>query len=346
MAENNRVVIVKGIAGLGNRLRVVTAAMEYAKRTNRAIYVDWNDGMFAPEGVNAFNRYFEIVDFPCHTSYEDLKVGTFYPAVYSRLTMNNSIYNYFEKEQMENRFTRKVMHYLFKAAHKLGDKNDSIDNVICRASQSYQAFVLHKNLQQQFSDRGRFAFGAHLSRSVDADAVIYCDNIPFYRAEMMKSHIQLKPKIASRVDSFVRENKLNRKTVGVHVRASGKKCYGDIERFIIRLKKFIQEKGMERVFLCTDNSLIEANFKESFDGKLIIQPKYLPEIEGDETGIHDHVMNSKNADLQKRLTEEAIIDMFALSNVDYLFYQFGSTFSEISCVYHKDRSKCKSWMSL
>lgn len=346
MAENNRIVIVKGIAGLGNRLRVVTAAMEYAQRTNRTIYVDWNDGMFAPEGINAFNQYFEIWGFPCFTSYEDLKVDTFYPAIYAKLPMNNSIYNYFEKEQIGNRFIRKGMHYLFKVAHRLGEKNDSIDKAVCRASQTYQSFVLHKNLQEQFSEQGKFAFGAHLNRNIDADAIIYCDNIPFYHTEMMKSHIRLKPEIASRVDSFVKENKLDRETVGVHVRASGKKCYGDIDKFIIHLKKFIKENEAERVFLCTDSSLIETKFKDVFKEKLVIQPKYLPEIEGKETGIHDHAMNSRDADLQKRLTEEAIIDMFALSKVDYLFYQFGSTFSEISCVYHKDQSKCKSWMSL
>jgi len=344
--KNDRALIVKGIAGLGNRLRCVAAAIEYADKTGRTIYIDWNDGMFLPEGMNAFNEYFEIVDFPSVTKVEDLHIASYYPTVYSDLPMNSSIYNYFEKRQMENRLIRKGMHYLFKAAHEVGRKNDPVDNLVCKASQIYQSFVLHPNLQKKYSDSGKFAFGAHLSRFIDADAVIYCDNIPFYHSDTMVKHIHMKKNIAEKVDKFVSKNHLDNKTVGCHVRASGKKCYGDMDRFIARLKKFIKENGIEKVFLCTDNSRIEEKFKTVFNNRLVTQSKYLPNINKGETGIHDYAMHSKDGELQKRLTEEAIIDMFALAKVDYLFYQFGSTFSEISSVYHIDRSRCKSWMSL
>lgn len=340
--KKDKVVIVKGIAGLGNRLRCVAAAMEYAASTGRLIYVDWKDGMFAPEGENAFNRYFEIYNFPYANDFSELSLDTFYPSVYAKLPMDNSIYNYFEKEQIKNRFVRKGMHYMFKILHALPVSNSTV----CKMSLFYQAFVLKKEYQQKFNEKEQFAFGAHLDKGREEDAVIYCDNIPFYKQVTLKRHVRLKPEIQERVDKFVLEQQLDKDTVGVHVRASGKKCYGNIQKFIAKLKTFNTEKGIKRVFLCTDNAEIEELFKKEFPDSIVTQPKYLPEIKEGETGIHDLARDSKDANLQKRLTDEAVIDMFALSKVTYLFYQFGSTFSEISAVYHKNKDKCQSWMSL
>lgn len=340
--KKDKIVIVKGIAGLGNRLRCVAAAMEYAASTGRSLYVDWKDGMFALEGENAFNQYFEIFNFPHVDDFSELILDTFYPSVYAKLPMDNSIYNYFEKEQIENRFVRKGMHYMFKILHALPVP----DSAVCKMSMFYQAFVLTKEYQQKFNEKGKFAFGAHLDRGHNEDAVIYCDNVPFYKQVTLKRHVRLKSEIQERVDKFVSEQQLDKDTVGVHVRASGKKCYGDMQKFIRKLKAFNVEKGIKRVFLCTDNAEIEELFKKEFSDSLVMQPKFLPKIKEGETGIHDLARDSKDADLQKRLTDEAVIDMFALSKVTYLFYQFGSTFSEISAVYHDNKDKCQSWMSL
>jgi len=343
---SDRVVIVKGIAGLGNRLRVVAASIEYAKKTNRKVYIDWKDGMFSKEGTNAFNRFFRIVDYPHLDDSTELDVETYYPAIYKKLNMDTSIYYYFEKKQMKNRFVRKGYHYLFKGFHKIGNLSSKIDGAVCRWSQSYQAFVLKKEYREKYKINGKFAFGAHLSKTIDADAVIYCDNIPFYSAETMRKHIVLQPDIQQKVDRFVAENQLNKDTVGIHIRASGKKCYGDVQKLIIKLKKYIADHHIERVFICTDNGPIEELFRQEFTDRLVVQKKYIPEIREGETGIHDFAQNSNDEELKLRLTEEAIIDMFALAQTPYLFYQFGSTFSEISRVYHPESEKCRSWMNL
>lgn len=342
----DRAVIIKGIAGMGNRLRVIAAAMDYARITDRKLYVDWTDGMFAPEGENAFVQYFRIEDFPHVDSFGQLDCDTFYPPAYKELEMDNCIYNYFKKDQIKNRYVRKGMHYAFKGLHSLGRKNDGIDKRACKWSQSYQAFVLKPELREKFGGEQRFAFGAHLSRSIDADAVIYCDNIPFYDPEMMRQHIALAPDMQKAVDDFVRDSGIGKGTVGVHVRASGKKCYGDMQKFLNRLVPFCESRGADRVFLCTDNAGIEKLFREKLGERVITQPKYLPEISGRQTGIHDFAQSSRDGELIKRLTTEAVVDMFSLARTEYLFTQFGSTFSEISRVYHANPSACKSWMSL
>ena len=79
---------------------------------------------------------------------------------------------------------------------------------------------------------------------------------------------------------------------------------------------------------------------------LVTQDKYIPEIRAGETVIHDFAQNSGDEALKERLTLEAVIDMFAMTRTKYLFYQFGSTFSEISKVYQQYDPNAKSWMNI
>jgi len=341
-----RLVIDKGISGLGNRLRCVAASIEYGKKTNRAVYVDWTDGMFAAKGENAFNKYFRIIDYPHFTSLDNVDCESFYPAVYEQIPKDGDIYDCFERKQMENRYLRKILHYIFEGLHKIGAKNPRFDEKVAKWSHCYQCFVLKPEYQKKYEETGLFTYGSHLNTNIEADAVLYVSNIPFYSADTMRQHIALQPWVEEKVEEFVKEKKLDEDTVSVHIRASGKKCFGDMKKFTVKLKRFCQEKGIKRVFLCTDNNDAENLFKKEFPEMLVTQDKYIPEIRTGETGIHDFARDSGDESLKERLTLEAVIDMFAMTKTKYLFYQFGSTFSEISKVYQKYDSNSKSWMNL
>lgn len=341
-----RLVIDKGISGLGNRIRCVAAAIEYGKKTNRAVYVDWTDGMFAAKGENAFNKYFKIVGYPHITSLEEADCETFYPAVYAKIPKDGDIYDYFERRQLENRYLRKILHYTFEGLHKIGAKFPAFDEKVAKMSHSYQCFMLRPEHREAFGESGLFTYGSHLNTNIDADAVVYVSNIPFYNPETMRKHIALQPWVEEKLEAFVKEKGLDKDTVSVHIRASGKKCFGDMQKFVGRLKGFCQEKGIKRVFLCTDNNDAESLFKTTFGEMLVTQDKYIPQIRSGETGIHDFARYSGDEELKERLTLEAVIDMFAMTKTKYLFYQFGSTFSEISKVYQQHDPNAKSWMSM
>lgn len=53
-------IIVKGVAGLGNRLYTVASAIDEAERLHARIFVDWMDGQIAPSSTNQFYSYFEL----------------------------------------------------------------------------------------------------------------------------------------------------------------------------------------------------------------------------------------------------------------------------------------------
>ncbi len=63
MEDKKRVLIVKGKAGLGNRLLSVLGGILYCQLYDRLLCVDWSDGTYAPKGEDAFPMVFRC-DFP------------------------------------------------------------------------------------------------------------------------------------------------------------------------------------------------------------------------------------------------------------------------------------------
>lgn len=53
-----KTIIVKGVAGLGNRIFTLANALEIASKANRSVLVDWSDGQIYPKGLDSFNTYF------------------------------------------------------------------------------------------------------------------------------------------------------------------------------------------------------------------------------------------------------------------------------------------------
>ncbi|MEG4529160.1 nodulation protein NodZ [Microcoleus sp. D2_18a_D3] len=56
-------IILKGIAGLGNRLSALSAAIKYAQTTNRKLIVEWNDHWYSSHSSkNVFFEFFQLVN--------------------------------------------------------------------------------------------------------------------------------------------------------------------------------------------------------------------------------------------------------------------------------------------
>ena len=54
--------LLKGCAGLGNRIYSALNALDYCIANNRKLVVDWSDGQFGEKGDNIFNDCFTIND--------------------------------------------------------------------------------------------------------------------------------------------------------------------------------------------------------------------------------------------------------------------------------------------
>ena len=54
--------ILKGCAGLGNRIFSILNAISYCKKTGRKLIIDWSDGQFGKKHNNIFQNFFFIDD--------------------------------------------------------------------------------------------------------------------------------------------------------------------------------------------------------------------------------------------------------------------------------------------
>src|SRR5690554_4952436 len=78
--NSTKYLILKGVAGLGNRIFCIANALSYAMANKRVLVVDWSDGQFYQKGNNIFPKYFELIDI----TKDDLS------AISSNITKQNS----------------------------------------------------------------------------------------------------------------------------------------------------------------------------------------------------------------------------------------------------------------
>ncbi len=57
--EDRKYLLIKGGAGLGDRITSVATGLLYARMTGRRPIVDWSDEYYSADGSNAFHRYYD-----------------------------------------------------------------------------------------------------------------------------------------------------------------------------------------------------------------------------------------------------------------------------------------------
>lgn len=190
-------------------------------------------------------------------------------------------------------------------------------------------------------DNSRLEFGGNLPSNLNENVVIYADYVPKFSEELLIKNIHPAQWICEKIESYIKEKGLNRNSVGLHIRATDKKPKRNLLSFYKKMDVFIQRKSIERIYLATDNAEVEKTLKKRYGDRICVWPKFLPEVFSG--GIHHWAKDCGNEALTVRMAEESVIDMFILSRMEYLFYQKGSTFSEISRLYHEDKNKQWNW---
>ena len=332
--------VIKGFAGLGNRLRTIAAAIEYAQKTNRDVIIDWSDGMFSQEGINAFDKYFKLKSGDKEEEYLLNDFVSSYPKSFSQ-NMKGSISNFYIKREAKSFIFRKILNLFLIILNKFFE-SDLVENYIQKICMKYKFFELRQEYVEKLGNEDKFIFGGHLKRNLKEDIVLFVDNVPTYDSKIMLEYISLQPKIEQEIDAFVEKYDLENRSIGIHIRATDKQYIGNIKRLIKVLRNFMKKRAIDKIFLSTDNKEIENLFMCEFEGQIIVWPKFIPEE--NIQGIHNWAKSNKDECIKERMAREAVLDMFTFTRTKYLLYQFGSTFSEISKVYHKDRSKCMNWL--
>lgn len=333
--NKNRFLIIKGCAGIGNRLLTIKDGILYAAKNNFTIYVDWSDGWHLNEGHNSFYEYFELKDVnhvitttPIIELYKS-GVDT-YPQSMSEKDINEGIYKNFKfKISKPNPYLTYIQNFLNKTLYQYL----TIDSYWYRIKTSF------------FKPKDKFIFGNRLCHTDRKESIIFfADFGCFENLDYVFKHIKIKDFLLNKFIDFSINHNLNQ-AVGVHIRYTDKKPNTNIQKVISELEKLLKT-DIEIIFLSTDNPKIEELFTAKFDNKIITYPKSLPELSDIKDGGIHHWVRDKKINEKRNLFEATLADMWLLSMCKKLYWQGNSSFSLISTLLKKDKENIYDWTKL
>lgn len=334
MAKKEQYLIVKGCAGLGNRLFAICNAIEYCKKTQRTLLVDWADGQFGLKGQNVFNEYFSIKNVPIINDYTESKNITtlsWYPD-YWKGKYKEGIYDiYFMAES--SFFHRIPEKYLFTEKLRMLHGYWMAGPLLSFQEMSLIRFI--SGILKATS----MPLGNHLKTNHPEEVLIYADFTPNLLKHTFLTHIALKDSIKNKIESFALEKSLAH-AIGIHVRMTDKKPTKNLDAIFEKIHSLkIKEP---KIFLATDNTYVFEKIIQKYPNT-IIYPKMIPKANG--AGIHQWSLYNNKPEFAKQILEESIIDMWLLSKCEYLLYQGNSSFSKISQILHPENKKTKDWLA-
>lgn len=317
---SEKVLWLKGCAGLGNRLYTLSAALEYAKKTQRKLFVDWTDGQFASKGDNAFFKAFELKNIDYIHTIEDIdycNASIFPPEWYSNPT--GGVYDFYKMIVPEKNIFQKIpIKYLPRGnLRKIYGywRSKSLWDKVQKSKLNLVPIILrNKNVPM----------GDHYAYGLEEDIVIYIDYCPPLRAVELKLHVNISPRITEIVNQFIDKNSTPGNLVGVHVRNTDKKPPQDIGDLISYLRG--EKYRSKTILLCSDHPDTEELFKTRLDNVITFTKK----SQRDNVLPPHRISYSDDSVDKTQLLDDSLIDMFLLSACDELLYQGNSSFSNIS----------------
>ena len=323
--------ILKGCAGLGNRIFSILNALSYCEITSRKLIIDWSDGQFGYKNQNCFKDFFDInhESFSNKTINEILNLEDCYPKYWTN-NINKSVYDLYKVGR-----PKPYIKWIFKLYSDKSLKN--------RSNQLWVKKTIKNNIYgfKEILDKDNMTFGHLLSDKLKNDLLIYADFIPTIINSGLINKLQLNPSLANEINNWSNKHKLPQKHIGLHIRYSDKKPKSSIDELI----SYIQNNfGDHPIFLATDNKEIEGMFNMKFSQLISCQKNLPDEVEG--RGIHMWGIDNSDENYKTAMLKESIVDMWMLSKCKILFYQGNSSFSRISKLLHSNKSNCYDWEKL
>ena len=336
--------VLKGCAGLGNRLISLMRAIKYSNSTNRTLYVDWDDGMFGDKGENAFFSLFELSNVSYTKNKQEIlnlydSGCTCYPAALRRDEIDKDAVQMFKViTPIISRFIpyKYLGSWLFrgKMTYVMGLQS------LQRTSNGVNSYLdVIKNINRD----DNMPMGGVLRKNKKDDIVLFYDARPIVSIRNINHYINPRQEIMMLINEYSERYNI-KESIGVHVRYTDKKPLFFLSRLYKMMDKLLEENPSQRIFLCTDNQEIVDVFKEKYGGNVFQIDKYLPDSSG--KGIHNYAREKLDPETKKRMATECIMDMWLLSRCKVLYWQGNSSFSYISKYIKDDPKSTINWMSI
>lgn len=285
----DRILLVKAKGGLGNRMLSAVTGTVLADLLHRTPVIDWRDGMYVPVGTNLYPLLFEDPVGIDPARFDACPVAA--PEIWSgRL-----------HEQPVTIISR---HFPDRHSSPFLYRRLSID--LTRSDPAADIGVFWSYLPKLARLRGRLARDARFrGRGIDA-----------ITQDALDRHFRPSARIRAAVDALFSGRR--RPVIGVHIRFTDRKA--PLPRIEAALRDLRRRMPNSDIFLATDSAEAQAYVHARFDRVFSIEKQMAQD------GSALHFAGGAMAD-PLREAENAVIDMMALAQCDWLIHSRHSTFS-------------------
>lgn len=290
----NGFVLVKGKAGLGNRMLSAMSGILYAMLSSRSVVVDWSDSAYSNSGENVFPRL-----FVAQNSVNSLPVSA-----------HNSVRPALWAARL-HRHAEQVVEEIDPRAHNglRGYRKFSVD--FSRTDYHEKTLVMWSynqlipRLRRHF--HGPFSWLSSLS---DEDIMRW----------LLQNAMTLHPDIMKNVEKQWRSMVSKDDIIGVHIRYTDRKI--PLTQYYKSIDRLLRVAPNAEIFLATDNLIVQKEMAEKYT-KVVYHKKWLPE---DGRAMHYNTLCPDRA----QSAIDALLDMYMLARSKYLVFAGSSTFSYLS----------------
>jgi hypothetical protein len=327
----SKYLILKGSAGLGNRLFTLLNALVYCQLSGRKLFVDWSDGQFGEKHENVFNIFFNI-KHPLYVSQLpefSNESNDVFPASW-RGNLSKSVYDIFKVGKPS--FLLRNFPSFFLSKEFMTRKSQLWVKKSNSSTYGFKALF----------DKENMSFGSNLSLENNSKFLVYSDFIPDFNNIHYLPFLKLRDSFVNEIDNWDKEYNLSNNYLGIHVRSSDKKPEISVKRLIEHVK---DKHDSMSIFLSTDSIEVEKLFQSNFKNKLLLFPKKIPySVNG--RGIHMWGLDNNDHEYNKEMLEASIFDIWLLSKCKILYYQGNSSFSTFSKFLHPKSENCINWLKI
>lgn len=233
--------VVKGIAGLGNRILAVLTGILYAKLSGRRLIIDWSDYVYSNDGTNAFHSYFQSplvnpdIEIPVTDSVS--------PEIW-RGRLHESVER-LRKPIGNNKEFREI---------------STVD--LAKLDYTEDVLVMWTYIDKVEEIRKHFKTALNEFHQASRKEIL---------STLLHEYLILHPQIRERVEQY-KSAFLHRKTVGIHVRFTDHRA--KLKSMLDKLGALMKHKPELQIFLATDNLMVKKLFEENYKSVITTQHWY------------------------------------------------------------------------
>lgn len=290
-------IIIKGKAGLGNRILVILDSLIYSDLSGRTPIIDWSDGSYAPYGINAFPLLFTA------PSDKNIQLSAFTDSVFPETWNGNLQYS------VDRLFAKLYPHDV--EIDTVG-KVARLYTIDTRKISYSEKVVVRWGWTQELYKLRRFFHGPHEKLKYMTDNKIL--------GSVIRERLCPVDEIQLCVKAF-RDKFFNDAVIGLHIRHSDRK--NSYDGYFKYVDNFLRVYPSGVVFVATDNSDVEFRFKSRYPNTVASEKWYPP------PGMPIHRNRHPDRDLLRN-AREALIELYLLGTCNALVYDSTSTFGYLA----------------